>query len=185
MPHREFCHSPCCRVRDRCWPMSTPGTLQEFHVDSSLFAESGELGYSLSHAYGSPPATSWHSDKFLSPTMGRCCRSFNLTDTINNPIILRISREKLIGLFTEYGYTPYSSTAIRSLRITRWSRSRSIAFWNQHEMRRIGRAMSRCLRAKTWPASSCRAGSSSQRPLLFPARCRQLCVLLNENKCVE
>jgi xylulose-5-phosphate/fructose-6-phosphate phosphoketolase len=93
--------------------------------------EGGELGYSLSHAYGAafdnpnqiiavvvgdgeaetgPLATSWHSNKFLNPARdGAVLPILHLNGyKIANPTILaRISREELECLFKGYGYTPY------------------------------------------------------------------------------
>ncbi|MGK7931905.1 MAG: phosphoketolase [Microcystaceae cyanobacterium] len=99
----------------------TPGSIHE----------GGELGYSLSHAYGSvfdspdlinvcvvgdgesetgPLATAWHSNKFLNPIRdGAVLPILNLNGyKIANPTILaRISSEELEYLFRGYGYTPY------------------------------------------------------------------------------
>ena len=99
----------------------TPGSIHE----------GGELGYSLSHAYGvafdspdvivacvvgdgeaetGPLATAWHSNKFLNPKRdGAVLPILNLNGyKIANPTILaRISREELEALFTGYGYHPY------------------------------------------------------------------------------
>jgi xylulose-5-phosphate/fructose-6-phosphate phosphoketolase len=99
----------------------TPGSIHE----------GGELGYSLSHAYGmafdspelivacvvgdgeaetGPLATAWHSNKFLSPIRdGAVLPILNLNGyKIANPTILaRISHEELQALFRGYGYTPY------------------------------------------------------------------------------
>ena len=99
----------------------TPGSIHE----------GGELGYSLSHAYGmafdnpdlivacvvgdgeaetGPLATSWHSNKFLNPVRdGAVLPILNLNGyKIANPTILsRISHEELEALFVGYGYTPY------------------------------------------------------------------------------
>ena len=93
--------------------------------------EGGELGYSLSHAYGAvfdtpdllvacvvgdgeaetgPLATAWHSNKFLNPIRdGAVLPILNLNGyKIANPSILsRISGEELTKLFEGYGYTPY------------------------------------------------------------------------------
>jgi xylulose-5-phosphate/fructose-6-phosphate phosphoketolase len=103
---------------------ATPETPGSIH-------EGGELGYSLSHSYGTvfdhpdlitlvmvgdgesetgPLATSWHSNKFLNPiTDGAVWPVLHLNGyKINNPTILaRISREELEALFVGYGYTPY------------------------------------------------------------------------------
>src|SRR4029079_17484125 len=99
----------------------TPGSIHE----------GGELGYSLSHAYGmvldNPDlisvcvvgdgeaetgtlATAWHSNKFLNPIHdGAVLPILNLNGyKIANPTVLaRVSHEELEALFTGYGYTPY------------------------------------------------------------------------------
>ncbi|MGK7916541.1 MAG: phosphoketolase, partial [Prochloraceae cyanobacterium] len=99
----------------------TPGSIHE----------GGELGYSLSHGYGSvldnpdlitavvvgdgeaetgPLATAWHSNKFINPIRdGAVLPILNLNGyKIANPTILsRISSEELESLFRGYGYTPY------------------------------------------------------------------------------
>jgi len=99
----------------------TPGSLHE----------GGELGYSLSHAFGTvfdhpdlisltvvgdgesetgPLATSWHGNKFLNPiTDGAVLPVLHLNGyKINNPTVLaRISQEELKNLFLGYGWTPY------------------------------------------------------------------------------
>jgi xylulose-5-phosphate/fructose-6-phosphate phosphoketolase len=93
--------------------------------------EGGELGYSLSHAFGAvfdnpelvvacvigdgeaetgPLATSWHSNKFLNPVSdGAVLPILHLNGyKIANPTILaRISREELEQLLRGYGWTPY------------------------------------------------------------------------------
>jgi xylulose-5-phosphate/fructose-6-phosphate phosphoketolase len=102
---------------------ATPETPGSIH-------EGGELGYSVSHAYGTvydqpdlitlvmvgdgeaetgPLATSWHSNKFLNPiTDGAVLPVLHLNGyKINNPTLLaRISHEELESLFVGYGYTP-------------------------------------------------------------------------------
>jgi xylulose-5-phosphate/fructose-6-phosphate phosphoketolase len=93
--------------------------------------EGGELGYSLSHAYGAafdnpdliavvmvgdgesetgPLATAWHSNKFLNPARdGAVLPILHLNGyKIANPTVLaRISHAELESLFTGYGYKPY------------------------------------------------------------------------------
>ena len=93
--------------------------------------EGGELGYSLSHAFGAafdnpdlivavmvgdgeaetgPLATAWHSNKFLNPARdGAVIPILHLNGyKIANPTILaRISNEELINLFSGYGYKPF------------------------------------------------------------------------------
>jgi xylulose-5-phosphate/fructose-6-phosphate phosphoketolase len=107
-------------IGSHCTP-ETPGSIHE----------GGELGYSLSHAYGAvydnpdliaacvvgdgeaetgPLATAWHSNKFLNPVRdGAVLPILNLNGyKIANPTILsRISSEELENLFKGYGYTPY------------------------------------------------------------------------------
>ena len=99
----------------------TPGSIHE----------GGELGYSLSHAYGAafdnpdlivacvvgdgeaetgPLATAWHSNKFLNPQHdGAVLPILHLNGyKIANPTVLsRISHEELEALFIGYGYKPY------------------------------------------------------------------------------
>jgi xylulose-5-phosphate/fructose-6-phosphate phosphoketolase len=107
-------------IGSHCTP-ETPGSIHE----------GGELGYSISHAYGAvydnpdlialtvvgdgeaetgPLATSWHSNKFLNPIRdGAVLPVLHLNGyKINNPTLLaRISREELEALFVGYGYTPH------------------------------------------------------------------------------
>ncbi|MDY7013238.1 MAG: phosphoketolase family protein, partial [Cyanobacteriota bacterium] len=99
----------------------TPGSIHE----------GGELGYSLSHAYGAAfdnpdlivacvvgdgeaetgaLATSWHSNKYLNPIRdGAVLPILHLNGyKIANPTLLaRISSEELESLFRGYGYRPY------------------------------------------------------------------------------
>ena len=99
----------------------TPGSINE----------GGELGYSLSHAYGiafdnpdtivacvigdgeaetGPLATSWHGNKFLDPIHdGAVLPILHLNGfKIANPTVLaRISHDELEALLTGYGYRPY------------------------------------------------------------------------------
>lgn len=103
---------------------ATPETPGSIH-------EGGELGYSISHAFGAvfdkpdlialtmvgdgesetgPLATSWHSNKFLNPvTDGAVLPVLHLNGyKINNPTVLaRISHEELEALFVGYGWKPY------------------------------------------------------------------------------
>jgi xylulose-5-phosphate/fructose-6-phosphate phosphoketolase len=99
----------------------TPGSIHE----------GGELGYSLSHAFGAafdnpgllvacvvgdgeaetgPLATSWHSNKFLNPVHdGAVLPILHLNGyKIAGPTVLaRIPHAELEALFRGYGYTPY------------------------------------------------------------------------------
>ena len=107
-------------IGSHCTP-ETPGSIHE----------GGELGYSLSHAFGAafdnpdlivaavvgdgeaetgPLATSWHSNKFLNPIRdGAVLPILHLNGyKIANPTVLaRIPAEELESLFVGYGYKPY------------------------------------------------------------------------------
>jgi xylulose-5-phosphate/fructose-6-phosphate phosphoketolase len=107
-------------IGSHCTP-ETPGSIHE----------GGELGYSVSHAYGAvldnpdliavvvvgdgeaetgALATAWHSNKFLDPRRdGVVLPILHLNGyKINNPTILaRISHQELEDLFQGYGYIPY------------------------------------------------------------------------------
>ena len=107
-------------IGSHCTP-ETPGSIHE----------GGELGYSVSHAFGSvldhpdlisvvmvgdgeaetgPLATAWHSNKFLNPIRdGAVLPILHLNGyKINNPTLLaRISHDELEDLFKGYGYKPY------------------------------------------------------------------------------
>ena len=93
--------------------------------------EGGELGYSLSHAYGAvldnpdliaacvvgdgeaetgPLATSWHLNKFINPRNdGTVLPILHLNGyKISNPTLFsRIPKERLIAFFVGCGYKPY------------------------------------------------------------------------------
>jgi xylulose-5-phosphate/fructose-6-phosphate phosphoketolase len=99
----------------------TPGSIHE----------GGELGYSLSHAFGAafdnpdllvacvvgdgeaetgPLATAWHSNKFLNPAIdGAVLPILHLNGyKIAGPTVLaRIPRHELAALFRGYGYEPF------------------------------------------------------------------------------
>ena len=107
-------------IGSHCTP-ETPGSIHE----------GGELGYSISHAYGAafdnpdlivavtvgdgeaetgPLATSWHSNKFLNPIRdGAVLPVLHLNGyKISNPTILaRIPRDELQALLIGYGHKPY------------------------------------------------------------------------------
>jgi xylulose-5-phosphate/fructose-6-phosphate phosphoketolase len=107
-------------IGSHCTP-ETPGSIHE----------GGELGYSISHAFGAaydnpdlivtvmvgdgesetaPLATSWHSNKFLNPIRdGAVLPILHLNGyKINNPTILaRIPHQELEDLFKGYGWTPH------------------------------------------------------------------------------
>jgi xylulose-5-phosphate/fructose-6-phosphate phosphoketolase len=107
-------------IGSHCTP-ETPGSIHE----------GGELGYSVSHAFGAaydnpellvtvvvgdgeaetgPLATAWHSTKFLNPERdGAVLPVLHLNGyKINNPTLLaRISHEELENLFQGYGWTPH------------------------------------------------------------------------------
>jgi xylulose-5-phosphate/fructose-6-phosphate phosphoketolase len=107
-------------IGSHCTP-ETPGSIHE----------GGELGYSISHAFGAafdnpdllvtvvvgdgeaetgPLATAWHSNKFLNPVRdGAVLPVLHLNGyKINNPTLLaRITHEEIDALFRGYGWTPH------------------------------------------------------------------------------
>ena len=107
-------------IGSHCTP-ETPGSIHE----------GGELGYSISHAFGAafdnpdllvtvvvgdgesetgPLATAWHSNKFLNPVRdGAVLPILHLNGyKINNPTVLaRVSHEELESLLRGYGWTPH------------------------------------------------------------------------------
>ncbi|HET8696103.1 MAG TPA: phosphoketolase family protein [Gammaproteobacteria bacterium] len=107
-------------IGSHCTP-ETPGSIHE----------GGELGYSVSHAFGAafdnpdlivavvvgdgeaetgPLATAWHSSKFLNPIRdGGVLPILHLNGyKINNPTLLsRVSHDEVEHLFKGYGWTPY------------------------------------------------------------------------------
>ena len=107
-------------IGSHCTP-ETPGSIHE----------GGELGYSISHAFGAAfdnpdllvavvvgdgeaetgaLATSWHSNKFLNPVRdGAVLPILNLNGyKINNPTLLaRIPHDELESLFKGYGWIPH------------------------------------------------------------------------------
>ncbi|HEY4371496.1 MAG TPA: phosphoketolase family protein [Burkholderiales bacterium] len=110
------------------WPYGIPSHVAP-QVPGSIH-EGGELGYSLTHAYGAafdnpdlvvacvigdgeaetgPLAASWHSNKFLNPARdGAVLPILHLNGyKIANPTVLaRIGREDLAHLLRGYGYEP-------------------------------------------------------------------------------
>ncbi len=106
-------------IGSHCTP-ETPGSIHE----------GGELGYSISHAFGAafdnpdllvtvmvgdgeaetgPLATSWHSNKFLNPIRdGAVLPILHLNGyKINNPTVLaRIDQDELDALLRGYGWSP-------------------------------------------------------------------------------
>jgi xylulose-5-phosphate/fructose-6-phosphate phosphoketolase len=135
----------------------TPGSIHE----------GGELGYSLSHAFGAafdnpdllvacvvgdgeaetgPLATSWHSNKFLNPVHdGAVLPILHLNGyKIAGPTVLaRISHEELDALFRGYGYTPYfvegdNPMAMHALMATTLDKVVGEIRRIQHEARSLG-----------------------------------------------
>jgi xylulose-5-phosphate/fructose-6-phosphate phosphoketolase len=115
--------------RQFSWPYGIPSHVAP-ETPGSIH-EGGELGYSLTHAYGAAfdnpdlivacvigdgeaetgaLAASWHSNKFLNPVRdGAVLPILHLNGfKIANPTILaRISREELTDLLKGYGYEPH------------------------------------------------------------------------------
>jgi xylulose-5-phosphate/fructose-6-phosphate phosphoketolase len=116
-----------------CKQFSFPGGIPSHAAPETpgSIHEGGELGYSLTHAYGAafdnpnlivacvvgdgeaetgPQATAWHSNKFLNPvTDGAVLPILHLNGyKIASPTVLaRISGQELESLFRGYGYRPY------------------------------------------------------------------------------
>jgi xylulose-5-phosphate/fructose-6-phosphate phosphoketolase len=114
--------------RQFSWPYGIPSHVAP-ETPGSIH-EGGELGYSLSHAYGAvfdnpdlvvacvvgdgeaetgPAATGWHSNKFLNPVRdGAVLPILHLNGyKIANPTVLaRIPEKELLQLFRGYGYEP-------------------------------------------------------------------------------
>jgi len=115
--------------RQFSWPYGIPSHVSP-ETPGSIH-EGGELGYSLTHAYGAafdnpdlivacivgdgeaetgPLATSWHSNKFLNPARdGAVLPILHLNGfKIANPTVLaRIDPQELTELFYGYGYDPW------------------------------------------------------------------------------
>jgi xylulose-5-phosphate/fructose-6-phosphate phosphoketolase len=134
--------------------------------------EGGELGYSLSHAFGAvldnpdlivacvigdgeaetgPLATAWHSNKFLNPiTDGAVLPILHLNGyKIANPTVLaRMDPDELAQLLRGYGWTPY--------------------FVRGHEPQLVHRDMAQALDTILAEIQAiqrrCRAGESHERP---------------------
>ena len=147
---------------------ATPETPGSIH-------EGGELGYSISHAYGTvydnpdlitlvmvgdgeaetgPLATSWHSNKFLNPiTDGPCCRSCTSTAT-------RSTTRRFWPASATRSWRPYSSdtgtrrtsskAAIRRACTRRWRRRWSTAYWRSARSRRKRARTGKAFRPR-WP----------------------------------
>ena len=136
----------------------TPGSIHE----------GGELGYSLSHAYGAafdnpdlivacvvgdgeaetgPLATSWHSNKFLNPASdGAVLPILHLNGyKIANPTVLaRIPEEELHSLLDGYGYRPVLRLGRRPEPCTSsWPHPRRVSTRSPRSSRRAHRASRR------------------------------------------
>jgi xylulose-5-phosphate/fructose-6-phosphate phosphoketolase len=107
-------------IGSHCTP-ETPGSIHE----------GGELGYSISHAFGAafdnpdlivavvigdgeaetgPLATAWHSNKFLNPERDGAVLPFlhlNGYKIANPTVLARISHKQLESLLVGYGYKPH------------------------------------------------------------------------------
>lgn len=120
-------------LKKLCKQFSFPGGIGSHATPETpgSINEGGELGYSLSHAFGAvldnpeliatcvigdgeaetgPLATSWHANKLLNPmTDGAVLPILHLNGyKISNPTILaRISKEELDALLRGYGWIPF------------------------------------------------------------------------------
>ncbi|HKR33789.1 MAG TPA: phosphoketolase family protein [Steroidobacteraceae bacterium] len=145
----------------------TPGSINE----------GGELGYSLSHAYGAafdnpdlivacvigdgeaetgPLATSWHSNKFLNPVRdGAVLPILHLNGyKIAGPTVLaRIPREELTQLLSGYGYEPFYVDQEASIEATHLSMAHTLdrIVMRIHEIQQDARSNGFRARPR-WPA---------------------------------
>ena len=120
-------------MKQLCKQFSFPGGIGSHCVPETpgSIHEGGELGYSLSHAFGAvldnpnliatcivgdgeaetgPLATSWFGNKFINPkTDGTVLPILHMNGfKISNPTVLsRLSDNDIISLFDGYGYRPY------------------------------------------------------------------------------
>jgi xylulose-5-phosphate/fructose-6-phosphate phosphoketolase len=151
-------------IGSHCTP-ETPGSIHE----------GGELGYSVSHAFGAafdnpdlvvavvvgdgeaetgPLAASWHSNKFLSPVRdGAVLPILHLNGyKINNPTLLaRISHEELRKLFEGYGWTPHFVEGSEPVAMhQRMAEALETCVVEIHRIQRAARNGGRATRAR-WP----------------------------------
>jgi xylulose-5-phosphate/fructose-6-phosphate phosphoketolase len=116
------------------WPYAMPSHL--FPGTPGMIHEGGELGYSLSHAYGAaldnpdlvvacivgdgeaesgPLAAAWHADKFLNPAeSGAVLPILHLNGyKLSGPTLMgRMSDDELDSLFRGYGYSVRTGTVL-------------------------------------------------------------------------
>jgi xylulose-5-phosphate/fructose-6-phosphate phosphoketolase len=143
----------------------TPGSIHE----------GGELGYSLSHAFGAafdnanllvacvvgdgeaetgPLATSWHSNKFLNPARdGAVLPILHLNGykIASSTVLARIPRKELIDLFRGHGYSPYIVEGDGSMDMhKRMARTLDSAVADIRDIQRRARASGFKVRPK-WP----------------------------------
>jgi len=160
-----------------CQAFSFPGGIGS-HCTPELpgsIHEGGELGYSISHAFGAAYdnpdllvtvvvgdgeaetaalATSWHSNKFLNPIRdGAVLPVLHLNGyKINNPSVLsRISAEELESLMVGYGWQPYWVEGAEPMQMHARMAEVMSACWQQiHEIQQHARSTGQASRPR-WP----------------------------------
>src|SRR4051812_38141089 len=157
-------------IGSHCTP-ETPGSIHE----------GGELGYSVSHAFGAAfdnpdllagvavgdgeaetgaLATSWHSNKYLNPIRdGAVLPILNLNGyKINNPTLLaRISHEELENLFKGYGWTPHFEQGYDPKQMhQKMAATMEVCVLEIHRIQKEARASGRPTRAR-WPMNVLRS----------------------------
>ncbi|NBV74469.1 MAG: phosphoketolase family protein [Methylococcaceae bacterium] len=160
-----------------CKSFSFPGGIGS-HCTPELpgsIHEGGELGYSISHAFGAAYdnpdllvtvvvgdgeaetaalATSWHSNKFLNPIRdGAVLPVLHLNGyKINNPSVLsRISAEELESLLVGYGWQPYWVEGSEPMQMHARMAEVMSACWQQiHEIQQHARSTGQASRPR-WP----------------------------------
>lgn len=145
--------------------------------------EGGELGYSLSHAFGAafdnpdlvvacvvgdgeaetgPLATAWHSNKFLNPARdGAVLPILHLNGyKIANPTVLaRIPREELTALLEGYGWAPRYVEGHDPARV-----HQAMAATLDEALGEIRRIQAECRETAADAASTARAAACAERP---------------------
>ncbi len=144
-----------CGIGSHCVP-ETPGSIHE----------GGELGYSLSHAFGAvldnpdliatcivgdgeaetgPLANSWFGNKFINPKIdGTVLPILHLNGyKISNPTLLsRLSKTELKHLFDGYGYKPYFVEGSEPMKMHKlMSEAMDSAIQDIKEIKKVGTAI--------------------------------------------
>lgn len=159
-------------IKDFSWPYKLPSHVTP-DVPGSIL-EGGELGYSLSTAYGAvmdnpklvafcvigdgeaesgPLAASWHSNKFLNPAeSGAVLPILHVNGyKINSPTVYStMSNEELTDLFKGFGYKPYIVEGDPDVLHEEMARKMDEVYRDIQEIWRLAREEGKVMRVK-WP----------------------------------